>query len=125
MTQTPVRLGVIGAGGFFQMRASRFLDAGARIVAVAEPSAPMRDRLQQTLPTGDAPVFYDDHRAMVESTALDGVVVASPHGLHSQHIADALASGAHALVYKPMVTTSADARRLVELAGESGLTVSI
>ena len=59
------------------------------------------------------------------SVELDGVVVSSPHGLHFRHVADSLAAGCHALVYKPMVTTSGDARELVRLAAERGRVVSL
>ena len=89
------------------------------VVAVADPSEAMR--------TSIAPgaAEFADHRAMLEAVELDGVVVSSPHGLHFGHVADALAAGCHVLVYKPMVTSSADARKLLRLAGATGLVVSL
>jgi predicted dehydrogenase len=44
------------------------------------------------------------------------VVVASPHTLHFQHAQLALSRGLHTLIEKPMATTAADARALVETA---------
>jgi predicted dehydrogenase len=110
-----VRLGLIGCGSHVR---SHLADLG-EVVAVADPS----EQARTTLPV-DAQRFAD-HRTMLEAVELDGVVVASPHGLHFAHVRDALAAGRHVLVYKPMVTTSADARELVRLAAESGRVVSL
>jgi predicted dehydrogenase len=89
------------------------------VVAVADPSEAMR----ASIAPGAAE--FADHRAMLEAVELDGVVVSSPHGLHFGHVSDGLAAGCHVLVYKPMVTSSSDARELVRLAGESGRVVSL
>jgi len=110
-----VRLGLIGCGGHVRTRIPHL----EGIVAIADPSEEMRAQ------TGlDAPQF-SDHGAMLEAVELDGVVVSSPHGLHFRHVADALAAGCHVLVYKPMVTTSGDAREVVRLAADSGRIVSL
>jgi predicted dehydrogenase len=75
--------------------------------------------------TGLEAELFADHAGMLEAVELDGVVISSPHGLHFRHAADALAAGCGVLVYKPMVTTSRDARELVRLAEESGRVVSL
>lgn len=124
---TDVRLGLIGAGEFMRFSAPRLLEGtGAVIAGVAEPSVERRRLFTETLyPEGGGPPFFDDHRALLDSIAPDGIVIASPHGLHFEHAADALAAGCHALINKPMVTTSTDARRLVELVEHTGRVVSI
>lgn len=124
---TDVRLGLIGAGEFIRFRAPMLLaGTGAVITGVAEPNLGARSLFTETLyPRGGGPKFFDDHRALLDSLDLDGVVVASPHGLHFEHAADSLAAGCDALIYKPMVTTSGDARRLVELVEQTGRVVSI
>jgi len=111
------RIGLIGCGGHVRTRLPLF--AGAALAAVADPSEAMRTTIEL-----DAARFAD-HREMLESAELDGVVISSPHGLHFGHAADALAAGCDVLLYKPMVTTSADARELVRLAEEGGRVVSL
>jgi predicted dehydrogenase len=125
---TTIRLGLIGAGEIMRLRAPLLVsDTGAVIAGVAEPSIEMRELFAEAIraPGAEEPLFFDDHRALLESVELDGVVIASPHGLHFQHAADALAKGCHALVYKPMVTTSGDAKALADLAEQTRRTVSI
>lgn len=52
---------------------------------------------------------------------IDAVFVASPSGCHFEHAAAALRAGKHAWVEKPLATTLADTRELVELAERAGL----
>src|SRR3954469_7130187 len=110
-----VRLGLIGCGSHVRNRLAEL----AGVVAVSDP----HERARSTIVDGAA--AFANHRAMLEAVELDGVVVSSPHGLHFEHIRDSLAAGCHVLVYKPMVTSSNDAREVVRLARESGLTVSL
>jgi predicted dehydrogenase len=111
------RLGLIGCGAFVRTRLPEL--AGAVIAAVADPS----EELRTTIAPGAE--RFADPAELLASVELDGVVVSSPHGLHFRQAADALAAGCGVLVYKPMVTTSADARALVRLAEDSGRVVSL
>ncbi|HEY2937037.1 MAG TPA: Gfo/Idh/MocA family oxidoreductase [Gaiellaceae bacterium] len=115
-----VRLGLIGCGNHVRTRVRHLADGtGASIIAVADPSEEMRSAI------GVEAQRFADHGAMLEAVELDGVVISSPHGLHYGQAAAALLAGCHVLVYKPMVTTSADARELVRLADESCRVVSL
>ena len=67
----------------------------------------------------------EDYRELLGIEGLDGVVVASPHTLHFEHASAALERGLHVMCEKPLTTTGADARRLVELAEERGLEIVI
>jgi predicted dehydrogenase len=110
-----VRLGLIGCGSHVRNR----LPELEGVVAVSDPDA----RARSTIVEGAA--AFADHREMLDAIELDGVVVSSPHGLHFEHVRDALAVGCHVLVYKPMVTTSSDARDVVRLARGNGRVVSL
>jgi predicted dehydrogenase len=110
-----IRLGLIGCGGHVRSRLA-YLDG---IVAVADPSESMRESIPLEAER------FADHRAMLDSARLDGVVISSPHGLHYRHVVDSLEAGCHVLVYKPMVTTSSDAAEVVRLARASGRVVSL
>lgn len=110
-----VRIGLIGCGSHVRNR----LPELEGVVAVSDPDA----RARSTIAAGAAE--FADHRAMLDAVALDGVVVSSPHGLHFEHVRDALDAGCHVLVYKPMVTRSDDAREVVRLAHTNGRRVSL
>lgn len=56
---------------------------------------------------------------------LDALVVATPPETHFTLAAQALLAGKHVLVEKPLTTSSDDARRLVELAEQAGLTLMV
>lgn len=55
---------------------------------------------------------------------VDAVVIATPPESHFDIAAEAMAGGKHVLVEKPMATSTADARRMVRLAEEHGVTLS-
>lgn len=112
-----VRLGLIGCGAHLARRLPFF--TGATVAAVADPNADARSTF------APAARGFADHREMLDSVDLDGVVVASPHGLHFRHTSDALGAGCGVLVYKPMVTSSSDAVELERLALATGRVVSL
>lgn len=61
-----------------------------------------------------------DYRELLKQD-LDGVVVASPHGLHGEHTLAALKVGCHVMVEKPMATSAHEARAMVALAKKKRL----
>jgi len=73
----------------------------------------------------DVPAGYTDHREMLAREALDAVVITSPHTAHFEHARDALEAGCHVLIDKPMTTSAADARALVDLAAKRGREIMI
>ena len=94
----------------------------ADLVAVTRPDREALDRVTQHFGiTGG----YTDHLEMLTAEVPDGVVVASPHPLHFAHAMAALEAGAHVLVEKPMTTSAADARALVDEAARRRLTLTI
>lgn len=112
-----VRYGVIGTGmmGREHIENIAALD-GARVTAISDPDANSRD-LAATLLDDDAEA-HADHRDLLASGACDAVVVASPNHTHVDIVPDVLASGVHLMVEKPLCTTVADCRRLVDLASD-------
>ncbi|MEM9655169.1 MAG: Gfo/Idh/MocA family oxidoreductase [Actinomycetota bacterium] len=55
---------------------------------------------------------------------IDAVVIATPPESHFDIAAEAMSAGKHVLVEKPMATSTADARRMVRLAEEHGVTLA-
>jgi predicted dehydrogenase len=110
-----VNIGVIGAGWWATLSHIPALLANPNVgtLAVNRPDQDGLDKVAASFP-GVKP--YRDAQAMLESEQLHGVVVASPHTLHFQHAQMALTRGLHTLIEKPMATTAADARTLVDAA---------
>lgn len=109
------RIGVIGAGWWAVVNHIPVLKtiADCEIVAVNRLGA---DELAAVESAFDIPLGFEDYREMLDTVPMDGVVVSSPHVLHYEHAAAALEKGCHVLVEKPLTTSTADARALVELA---------
>lgn len=59
------------------------------------------------------------------SLGCDGVVVSSPHALHRLHAEQALETGAHVLIEKPMTLKLEDARALAAAAEKAGRCLTV
>jgi predicted dehydrogenase len=110
-----IDIGVIGAGWWATLSHIPALVANPHVRTVAI-NRPDQDGLQKVAETFKLTHAYLDAREMIEKETLAGVVIASPHVLHAEHARLALQHGLNILIEKPMTTTVADARALVELA---------
>jgi predicted dehydrogenase len=81
--------------------------------------------LDKILTKFDIPRSYTDYKEMLAKEQLDAVVITSPHTLHFEHAKAALEAGCHVLIDKPMTTSAADARALVNLAKYKGREIII
>ncbi len=113
------RIGVIGAGWWAVANHLPELqkNPACEVVAVNRLGAAELAQVQSTFKVAQG---FEDYREMLATVSMDGVVVASPHVLHFEHAKAALEAGCHVLVEKPMATTAADARALVDLASRRG-----
>ncbi len=122
--QALARIGIIGAGWWAtQVYIPAIMgNPQAELVAVnrRDPGA-----LTQILDAFPGPRGYADYRDMIAVEGLDGVIIASPHTLHHEHARAAIAAGAHVLIDKPMTTSAADARDLVDRATRKGVEIAI
>lgn len=84
--------------------------AGVEVVAVADPHEP--NALATAEAVGAEPLT--DPMALASSGDLDGVVIASPDWTHPDLAIAAAERGAFVLCEKPLATTVADARRVVD-----------
>ena len=64
------------------------------------------------------PVGYTDYAAMLREADVDAVYVAVPNFLHFDFVKQALESGRHVIVEKPMTSNYREAEHLAELAQE-------
>jgi myo-inositol 2-dehydrogenase / D-chiro-inositol 1-dehydrogenase len=123
---TKIRYGIIGCGSMGREHIENILalDA-AEVTALADPLNASRDAaaalLAQRSP-GAAPQIFEDHRELLASRLCDALVIATPNFTHADILRDALATQAHILVEKPLVTNIADGLALLRRAqGRRGL----
>ena len=114
-----VRYGVIGTGmmGVEHIQNILHLDC-TEVTAVSDPYGPSRDAAVAEV-TGAgraAPQVFDDHRDLLGSGLVDAVVIASPNMTHVDVLGDVLDTDVHVMVEKPLCTTVADCRRVVDAA---------
>lgn len=111
-----LRIGIIGLGVI-----SRFYVEAFTCLPDVELVAVCDLRQEALQPFGDQVPCYTDHREMLGRGGLDAVVVNVPNDVHAAVCADALDAGVAVCVEKPLATTLADGRALVEQARERGV----
>jgi predicted dehydrogenase len=116
-----LRIGVVGCGGYARFHLSQFSAMPeVQIAALCDPSERELDRCAAQFPGLSGVPRFSDHRAMLAGGGLDAVLVSSPHALHAGQAVDCFATGLHVLVDKPLATSSADCRRMIEARDASG-----
>ncbi len=117
-----LRVGIAGIGAAGQAFISPLQDhAGFDWVAVAEPDAGLRTRMQQAHGVSGHATLA----AMLAEATLDAVYIATPTPLHAEQVVQVAAAGRHVLVEKPMATSLADARRMVAAAQDAGVVLLV
>lgn len=118
-----VRVGILGCGGFAGAHARKYKAIPeVQIAALCDVSPKqMEGLIQRRLAEVEPkPAAYTDPAVMYRDAKLDAVSILTPHTLHFQHAMQALAAGCHVLVEKPMVTKTADAKKLAEQVRKTG-----
>ena len=120
-----LRVGVVGGGLVAQAMHLQHLAASRerfRVVALAEPSAKVREALCARY---GIPGAHADHRSLLDGGGLDAVVVASPAATHAQVVLDALDAGLHVFCEKPLCITIADADAILAARDRAGKVVQV
>ncbi|MGA8117002.1 MAG: Gfo/Idh/MocA family oxidoreductase [Actinocatenispora sp.] len=114
----PLRVAVIGLG-LMGRRHAAVLAAhpAAELVAGVDLSEPAREAFRAE--------FSVPAVASLSTVDADAVVVALPDNAHRAVAVDAIEGGLHVLVEKPLATTVADARAIVDAAAGSGAVVMV
>ncbi|OYY11531.1 MAG: oxidoreductase [Rhizobiales bacterium 35-68-8] len=117
----PLRVGVAGIGimGSNHARVLASLPE-AELVAVADPDTAQAQRVASFL--GCEAVA--DHHALL-ALGLDAVIVAAPTHLHHPVALDVIRAGTSVLVEKPVASTVAEGREIVDAARAKGVTLMI
>ena len=112
-----LRLGVLGMGGAFLI----FLPDLARhprvaLTAGADPRPEARERFARDF--GAEP--FESAEALCASPNVDAIYVATPHGLHAEHVILAAAHGKHVICEKPMALTLAECDAMIAAVARAG-----
>jgi predicted dehydrogenase len=94
-------------------------------VAVSDVNAASRRKFVDICRGGGRrePREFDDFRSMLTACRgdLDAIYLSTPHSLHADHGIAVVESGLDPLIEKPMVTTVAEAERLISARDQSVL----
>lgn len=115
-----LRFGIIGAGGMAHSHVRRISAMEeTEIVAICDVN---EDGVQAMIAKHalQGTRMYRDYQDMLAKERLDAVVIITPHTLHFTQGMDALHSGCHVLIEKPMATSARDAATLIETAEKLG-----
>ena len=115
---SPLRIGVIGLGRAFTLMLPTFLAHPlVELVAASDPREQARRRFAEDF---QAPA-YDDAERLCADPRVQAIYIASPHEFHASHVQMAARHRKHVLVEKPMSTSIADCRAMIEAARQAGI----
>lgn len=119
-----VRIAVVGTGAIAQLTHLPVLSKmrGARLVALCDNDGPKARALADRFAVPDV---YTDLEEMLDSDALDAVVIATPNHLHEPHILSALRKGLHVLVERPLALTGRGIERCLAAAAKGDLVLQV
>src|SRR5512140_3311112 len=120
-----VRVGLVGCGGFQRYRVGNLLKVPeADVTALCDCDPAQVDAMTKAHPSLAGLPVYDAHEELAQSGNVDAIFIATPHTQHVDQILFGLENGLHVLCEKPMVTSVADARRVLaarDKAGKQGM----
>ena len=119
MSDSKLRIGIIGAGGF----AAQHMEAFAKIPQV-EVTAFMRrnpEALREMQTLWNVPKGYTDHREMLDDPDIDAIDIITPTDSHKDYTLDAIASGRPVLCEKPLALNAADCQEMLDAAQRAGM----
>jgi len=115
-----VRIGFVGAGFMGQLahiRSYALLRDECELVALAEPRQRTAELVAERYGIGQV---YHDHRELLESEQLDGIVAAQRYAYHAALLPELYPRVGHLFTEKPLALSAATGDRLAGLARESG-----
>ncbi|HEX3403014.1 MAG TPA: Gfo/Idh/MocA family oxidoreductase, partial [Acetobacteraceae bacterium] len=108
-----MRAAIIGTGAIAHVHARLIRELGGDLVGVCGRT------LKSAESFGSAPA-YDDVARLLKDQKPDVVHVCSPNHLHAAQSIAAFQAGSHVLCEKPMATSTAECRRMIQAASAAG-----
>ncbi len=111
-----LRVGICGAGRVSGLHADGFVQAGAEVVAFADPVSAVACQMADRYGARTFTTLAE----MLAQSRLDVVCIATPHDLHVPQATEALLAGADVFMDKPIGLDPASGLGLVDLAAQLG-----
>jgi len=118
MAEEMVRFGIFGAGSIAIYRHAPEIASHpcGEIVAIYDP---IDERAEWLAEEYDAKIAKNE-KELLENKDIDAIIVATPNRYHARLTIAALKAGKHVLCEKPMATSLADARAMIDTASKMG-----
>lgn len=121
---TPVRVGLIGAGGIGSFHGESIARrvTGATLAAVADPAPGAAGRVAKALGCPEATL---DPAEVLEDSSIEAVVIAAPASVHAKLIEAAAGANKAIFCEKPMALTLADTDCAIDAARAAGVPLQV
>lgn len=115
-----IRVGIIGAGGMLRYHQEGFRQAGAEIVAVADPAPGAAERACGEYGIKDA---YESVDEMLGRDDIDAVSIIVPNKFHQPLAIQALKAGKHVFSEKPPALNAGEVEEMISISEAVGKTL--
>ena len=121
-----IKVGVIGCGGIANGKHMPSIKSlgDVEIVAFCDIIKEKAEDAKKNFGTEDAKV-YTDYKELLKDDSIVAVHVSTPNRSHSFITVDALHAGKHVICEKPMAINTAEAKKMVDAAKETGKILTI
>lgn len=116
------RVGIVGGGFMAEVHSRAARAAGADIIGVASSSSASARGAAARLAV---PAYFDSVDALLESAEVDFVHICTPNETHERFALAALKAGKHVICEKPLATSVAASRQLMEEAAAVGTVAAV
>jgi predicted dehydrogenase len=118
-----IRVGIIGYGYWGTNLVRNFFGTeNCTLAAVADGSTDRLSLLAKNFPSVKGMRSGEE---LIDDTMIDAIVIATPVKTHFPLAKRALEKGKHVLIEKPMTSSVAESRELIEIAEKKGLTLMV
>ncbi len=120
----PVRFAVVGAGwaGIRHLEAAEEVDTWVKVTSVCDTD---QSQLEEVADRFGVAKSTADFGEVVADDSVDVVDICTPHDSHAALALEAIASGKHVLVEKPIASDLSDAKQMIQGAEAAGLALGV
>ncbi len=119
---TPIKVGVAGLGRAFTLMLPTFLQDGrVQLVAATDPLEQARTQFEKDFQAPSVLCM----EALCALPEIEVIYIASPHGLHAEHVQLAAKHGKHVWVEKPMAIRLAECHQMIDACRAAGVQLMV
>lgn len=107
------KVGIVGAGGMLRYHVEGFRQAGAEIVAIADPDETRAEVAQSKF---GIPLKFPDLTSMIRQVGCDAVSIITPNACHRPLVIEALSARKHVFCEKPPALNANEVKEMAEVA---------